>query len=349
MKAAAKHRTFSTLFSAYFRCIMVIGLLTILIPGCGGGGGGGSSSNSDVISYTGIEEMVTLDEDNVDDMATGAYGGGELGESLSGVGVVQSDTNVRNNKSHLFALSKTLSETVGMLDFSSSSEGVSAGAIVEDNTTIYGDCGGSADLDLRIDDVTGEFSATFNYYSYCDTGYSYNGSVILSGLYDLNNETIESFDFTFNSFSMSYSGDSFTIKGSMSVENPDTPEIIMNLYLKNNTSNKTFWIKDYIINITEIVENNYVKFNQSGQYYDPDYGYVDITTTTDFLIYDGDDNPSEGVLVLTGNTSIAGGSTMARFTALSSTTYQIEADTTGDGIYDWDSGVVGWNDVPADQ
>jgi hypothetical protein len=83
----------------------------------------------------------------------------------------------------------------------------------------------------------------------------------------------------------------------------------------------------------------------SGRYYDPDYGYVEVYTEGPLRIDDGDDWPSDGVLVVTGDTGIAGGSTMARLTALSSTTYQVEADTNGDGTYDWDSGVLYWADL----
>lgn len=40
-----------------------------------------------------------------------------------------------------------------------------------------------------------------------------------------------------------------------------------------------------------------------------------------------------------------GGSTMARLAAFSSSTCQVEADTNGDGIYDWNSGVMNWSDL----
>ena len=90
---------------------------------------------------------------------------------------------------------------------------------------------------------------------------------------------------------------------------------------------------------------DYLEFEVSGYYYDPDYGYVVISTSIPFVIYVGDYGPSVGVLVITGNTGIAGGSTKARFLALSSMTYQVEADTNGDGTYDWNSGILYWAEV----
>lgn len=85
-------------------------------------------------------------------------------------------------------------------------------------------------------------------------------------------------------------------------------------------------------------ESGYVEFEVSGRYYDPDYGYVDFHTDTPFHIDDGDEWPSAGVLIVEGE-----GGTEAQLTALSSTTYIVDADTDGDGIYDWDSGVLNWS------
>ena len=89
-------------------------------------------------------------------------------------------------------------------------------------------------------------------------------------------------------------------------------------------------------------ESSYVNVEVSGKYYDSDYGYVTITTLTPLCIYYNDSFPSDGVFVITGDTGIGGGSTKAQLTVLSSTTYQVEADTNGDGTYDWNSGVLDW-------
>jgi hypothetical protein len=88
---------------------------------------------------------------------------------------------------------------------------------------------------------------------------------------------------------------------------------------------------------------NYVDFQVSGKYYHPDYGYVNISTPTAFRIYSGSVWPSQGVLMLDGKTGIAGGSTRARLTVISSNAYEVEADTDGDGTYDWNSGSLNWH------
>lgn len=88
--------------------------------------------------------------------------------------------------------------------------------------------------------------------------------------------------------------------------------------------------------------SGYVSFTISGTYYDHDHGYVSVSTTTPFILYSGYDHPSQGVLIIDGRTGIAGGSTKARLTAITASTYRVEADTNGDGSYDWNSGTVNW-------
>ena len=83
----------------------------------------------------------------------------------------------------------------------------------------------------------------------------------------------------------------------------------------------------------------------NGRYYDPDYGYVDLETTTAFMTRYGDPYPAIGRLVLTGEKGAGGGSTTARLTALSGNQCQVEADTDGDGVYEYDSGAIPWTDL----
>jgi hypothetical protein len=114
----------------------------------------------------------------------------------------------------------------------------------------------------------------------------------------------------------------------------------MSIFLKDNKDGKVYWV-DYTMNFW--AGSNYVDFGVSGKYYHPDHGYVVISTSTNFRVYFGSKWPSQGVLILDGKTGIAGGSTKARLTVVSSTTYRIEADTNGDGVYDWNSGILSWS------
>ena len=91
-----------------------------------------------------------------------------------------------------------------------------------------------------------------------------------------------------------------------------------------------------------IIGGDFVGLVLTGKYFDPDYGYVDITTPTPLKIYYVDVFPTEGIIILDGANGLVGGNTKARFTAINDTSYMVEADTTGDGAYDYNSGATSW-------
>ncbi|UCG11421.1 MAG: hypothetical protein JSU72_12835, partial [Deltaproteobacteria bacterium] len=119
-----------------------------------------------------------------------------------------------------------------------------------------------------------------------------------------------------------------------------TATATMESTIRDNNTDKVYWANNYTVTLSE--GPNYDDAAIAGRYYDPDSGYVNVASTTPFRHFVGDLYPSDGVLVIDGNTGIAGGSTMARLTVHSSTNYEIDADTNGDGTYDWNSGILTW-------
>ncbi|RJQ44669.1 MAG: hypothetical protein C4538_09860 [Nitrospiraceae bacterium] len=85
---------------------------------------------------------------------------------------------------------------------------------------------------------------------------------------------------------------------------------------------------------------NYIDFEMNGKYYEPAYGYVELSTKRPFRIYDNEKWPLRGEFIFTGNSR-----TSARFVILSNTEYAVEVDTDGDGFYDW-SKIVNWDEDP---
>lgn len=83
----------------------------------------------------------------------------------------------------------------------------------------------------------------------------------------------------------------------------------------------------------------YVEVEVSGEYYDPDYGYVVISTDTTLVINEGADWPSSGVLIITGENDAK-----ARLTA-SVDTYTIDVDADGNGSYETSLGPFNWSDL----
>lgn len=319
-------------------------LLVLSLTACGGGGGGGESSSG--ITYAGLTTEATIDENNAVVLSTGAYQGGQTGAALvGGVGAVQVGEDGSVGLPRPLKVSQALESALQKVDMTSGSLGTLVGAIYTEKDTIYGDYGGSASYTINVNDETGAFSGSITFNSYSDDGVTtISGPVSFTGSLDVNTEDFIEFRFSFDNLTGVSGSDSFTLDGDISFDNTVYPaEITMTMLLKDNHTAKVYKLEDYVMTLTDM--GSYVDVEGSGAYFDPDYGYVSISTAAPFRIYYGDIYPSEGVLVIDGNTGIAGGSTMARLAALSSSTCLVEADTNGDGIYDWNSGVMNWDDL----
>jgi hypothetical protein len=114
--------------------------------------------------------------------------------------------------------------------------------------------------------------------------------------------------------------------------------VTMNFYAKDKASGKVYWISGYILEITEV--NGELEVKLTGRFYHPDYGYVELTTPVLFIIYEGDDFPSSGTLVLTG----ANGA-RAELNAIDYLHCECKFDSDGDGVYEWESGLMLWSDL----
>ncbi len=318
--------------------VIALGLMTIVGTGGGDGDGGGASSE---ITYTGLTTQATISESNAEDLLIGAYEGGRIGTAV-GIDAIQTGESAHIGCPCMLKVSRILEGSLRKVDLASRSGGTFIGAIYTVEDTVFGDCGGSASYSISVDNQTGDFNGSFNFDSYCDDGVTINGGVSFSGQIDVDTDELLIFTFSFNSLTCSTGSDSFTLNGSISWDVTGSPATVtMNMYLRDNITNKVYWVQNYTIDATEGA--GYVDVDVSGRYYDPDYGYITITTSPPLRIYDNDDYPSEGILVITGNTGSEGGHTRARLTALSPTTYQVEADTDGDGLYDdYDSGILYW-------
>lgn len=110
------------------------------------------------------------------------------------------------------------------------------------------------------------------------------------------------------------------------VDSGGTTTIELNCVLRDDATKVAYKIENFTIALTNGA--GYVDAALSGRYYDPQQGYVDITTTTPLRINATDYWPSSGVFHAAGNND------SAAFTALSNTTYQLDIDSNDDGTPD---------------
>jgi hypothetical protein len=110
------------------------------------------------------------------------------------------------------------------------------------------------------------------------------------------------------------------------VDDGGTTTIELNCVLRDDTTKVAYKIQNFNIALTNGA--GHVDADISGRYYDPEQGYVDITTPTPLRINAGDYWPSSGAFHATGDNDAAA------FTALSNTTYQLDIDSNDDGTPD---------------
>ena len=117
------------------------------------------------------------------------------------------------------------------------------------------------------------------------------------------------------------------------------------MFFTDNNTVISYWLKDWILRHTH-GEGYFEIVSAIGRFYDPDYGYVELSIEEGILTYADDYWPSSGKLVLTGAEGTQGGDTKVRLTFLSATEYLVEADTDGDGAFDdYNSGTLLWSDL----
>ena len=263
----------------------------------------------------------------------------QVGSSMNVFGAEQFHPSFSSKYPITISLSRMIHAAFSNLDLSSwvAIPAEASAVVLPVNQTVNGECGGSYTIGFDFDSVTGSISSgSIVYDKYCEEGVIESGSVGFSGQMDLVTKDMN-LDFTYTNFTQTEGNDSETINGTASFVSTLTTETITakDLYVRDNTLNKTAWLNNFVITSTEEPADSLITIN--GRYYDPDYGYIDLSTESPGVILTGDENPSAGVLVGKGKNN-----TKARLTALSSMTYKVEADTNGDSEYDWDSGTLNW-------
>jgi hypothetical protein len=313
-----------------FSCVILFGFTGII--GCGGGGGGGSAPPA--ITYTGLTTQAQITDTNSVVLSSGAFGAGRTGSAFSGTGAVEKSSDGNIESFRTFRIAQALKDAALQADLSSIPGPPYIGATSSGTDT--GTCGGTVSYTLQYNDATGAFSGSFTFSSYCDTGVTISGRTTVSGTINTGTSTLEDIRFDFTNIS----DGSSTLNGYIDIDFTVSPiQIGFDFLLKDTASSKVYRVANFVMEVT--ISASYVDVNiTSGAYYDPDYGYVTITTPTPFRVYNTDTWPSTGVIVVTGT-----GNTKARLTTIDNTQCQIDADLDGNDIYEWGPNTYNWADL----
>jgi hypothetical protein len=275
---------------------------------CSSGGGGGTSPTS---TYTGETKLATIAagvvEENAWDFALDTWVSVDLGIIV-------------------------LQQMAGILEM------LAVGIPSPDaQGSIEGPCGGTVTFSGSVDEA-GEIMASVEIENFCAEGIILKGSATLSGSIDPGTNGIERYTLIFKSVTFTVPDEgSFTLDGTFSV---DFTTLIAELsYILKTSTSETYWFDVSIeVDIAEGLPYTYLT-GITGRYYDYYNGYVQVSVGEQIVLPDEDYWPVGGTLIVTG----AGG-TKARLEFLPNAQYSIDADTNGDGQYDYFYGTFSWDD-----
>jgi len=301
-------------------------ILCISLSGCGGGGDAAAPSG---LTYTGLTTQANLTVENGEQISTSSYQNGGSGEGMGTTftSLSEIEADVAMVKPRTSTLAKVLVAAVNKIEPSSSDTFFSGAVITESGDPIKGDCGGEASFTMSTDDVTGDFSGTMAFNSYCESGETINGSITISGNINVNAGTFNSMTMTMTSVSVTSGSETSLMDGTLSFNPGATPAVItMNMKLKAG-SDDVFWMENFTLTIAEVTGGD--DLTMEGRFYHPSYGYVDITTPTAFHYSGLNQYPFPGTMVTAGSNG-----SVVTLTSLSTTTYKIDIDTDGNGNID---------------
>ena len=306
--------------------------------GCssGGGGGGGVSSG---ITYKGLTSPAIIDENNAVDIAGSSLIGGEIGSNLDVLKSV-SETSETGKIPRVPDIASCFENVIHGIESSTQKNVSNLHAIQSESDTVTGSCGGSVSISLSADDQTGNFNGALDFNHYCEEGSTVNGKMSISGNIDVNMGNMNYLEMTFTNINILSGQESISMSGNIDFNlQSSTMLMTMSFVFKDNNLDKTFKYKDFVYEYT--TGAGFTDVALTGRYYNPDYGYVDISTESPLRIYDTDIWPSSGIVTATGDAG-----TKARLTVIDSSSFFVEADTDGDGLYDdYTSGQQLWSEL----
>lgn len=305
-------------------CVPALFLAGVMVlSSCGSGGGGGDGGSAFPASYTGSRDQAAITPSNAVTTVTGAWNGGASSFDLAEVTPLATNSDTPAPGIATDSLVRTLADMVGEA-LPGAAPQIRPLVLVTD--TMPGDCGGSAAISLDVNETTGSFTGTITFSSYCSAGTTLDGTVPVSGQVDLGTLNPTRLTMTFHSLRVVDATEDWTlVEGTATLvmtSDLSSETDTLNLAIRNNLLQKTFWINNYVIHVT-------IALNQAtltGRYYDPDYGYVDISTLAP-LDTSNTLRPASGVLLFTGSLS------QARLT-FAATGDLLEIDANNDGTFE---------------
>lgn len=266
------------------RFLFGVAFSIFLLQGCGGGGGGGSSLVS-VPTYAGLTTAATVDNTSSRDLSTAATSGAmQAVVSGSAEGVILRPAPSMESK--VVDVSPKIAQWIGQ------NGGFFAGKRTNMSATIC-TSGGSAIADTNDAETVGTIT-----FANCGIDDGYGGVLVFNGTVDYTyNSGADSLSMVFH-MTVSYAGDSQSINMTIACASISGSPVC-------TVSSDFVGLDDRTYRVTNIgvTGDAYSGFYVDATVYDPDHGYITMTTTSPILF----DCPTTGV-PSTGTITINGAS-----------------------------------------
>ncbi len=292
---------------------------SLTLYGCSSSGG---DTATGAVTYSGLTTPATITAANADGLASTAVNGSAAGATVAAGAINKNSINT-------FGLAQTVLSQSDLVTADAASM-PAAGAIQTISQTLNGaDYGGSGSATVvgSIDNVTGYGSLTVTYNHFSD-GYSnttFNGVMTLTN--DATGKTI-----SFSNITITDASGVFSMGGSVHSKITATGEILTMNIVASSSAGLAVKVENFVVITTTNALGQVVDESGSGRIYNSAEGYIDITTTSP-LVY----SPAGSIYPSSGGPVIATGSggTIVKVTPVDAMSVLIEADTTGDGNFDY--------------
>ncbi len=296
--------------------------LLLSLAACGGGGGGGGAP----VTFTGKTSPAEINESNAENLSAQVL---DVGQARGGTLRLKTDRDLPRP-----GAMDALLTIVGQKNSVTQNTFSAQKPVAIPQEVEAGSCGGQLVVNGTVDDENGDFNVNLRFEGFCESGWTFSGTVNAQG-----NENSSTLVLKVSSLTVSDGTVSTTMNGSMkaSAGSLTTSTITLDVAIRDNGSGRTFLLEDYRVITT--FNSSETRINISGRFYEPDEGFVEISTPQSLRILAGNRNPSSGVLEARG-----AGNTRMRLTALSSAEFRLDVDANEDGLFE-STTVKNWSEL----
>lgn len=287
--------------------LFILGIFLFIGFACGGGGGGGGSPS---VTYTGSTSQASIDGGNAEELAILAYNGTTPGASAPLTLATEAHTKEITTPAVIALTDLNRKAAEYLTDTIANTQSLSQAVTVQDSFYCY--ISGTVDVTLIWDAAAGTITETLTFHSCRDSNIVLDG--VLIGVFTgidsdyygnpVLNDPVLNLNMTYRNLSMDFldTGMKITSHGTVTttLNASGTYPFIsmtMNMAIRNDTIMRVNLVENYRMVLTDYY--SYVELNIiSGRVYDPDYGYIDVTTPNP--IRANSSGPYQGLLRIDG-------------------------------------------------